>query len=209
MKIDSFIFDMDGTLWDSREGVVAAWNEAFEECGVPERITVEKLSSLMGLPMDLLGESIFEGKKYSEVEYIFEKCYKKENDYLREHGGILYPALKETLEKLHKKHRLFIVSNCQSGYIEAFLEHYQLGYLFEDIECYGNNELQKGENIALIVKRNKLKHPVYVGDIQKDADASKEAGVPFIFAEYGFGDVEKYDGIIHTFKDLLEIGENK
>ena len=44
-----------------------------------------------------------------------------ENEYLSIHGGTLYPGLEDTLKELKKNYRLFIVSNCQSGYIEAFL----------------------------------------------------------------------------------------
>lgn len=204
---DSIIFDMDGTLWDSREAIVESWNGVFEEFGLDRRITVEELTGYMGLPMDKIAENIFPDKKYEEVRNIFDQCYARENEYLRENGGILYPGLEDTLKKLYDKYELFIVSNCQSGYIEAFLEYHGLSHYFKDIECFGNNELQKADNIALVVKRNNLKNPVYVGDIEKDALAAKEAGVGFIFAEYGFGEVNEYDGIIHSFTDLGRIGE--
>ena len=206
---DGIIFDMDGTLWDSRAAIVDCWNEVFEKSGLDRKITIDELTGYMGLPMDEIAESIFPDKKYDEVRDVFDQCFAEENDYLREHGGILYPGLEDTLKKLYKKFDLFIVSNCQSGYIEAFLEHHGLSQYFKDIECYGNNELQKADNIALVVKRNNLCNPVYVGDIEKDALAAKEAGVSFIFAEYGFGNVREYDGIIHKFTDLGRIGENK
>lgn len=204
---DGIIFDMDGTLWDSREAIVKCWNGVFEDFGLERRLTVEELTNYMGLPMDQFAEKVFPGQKYDEVRDIFDQCYARENDYLRENGGILYPGLEDTLKKLQEKFELYIVSNCQSGYIEAFLEHHGLAQYFKDIECYGNNDMQKADNIALVVERNNLKNPVYVGDIQKDADAAKEAGVSFIFASYGFGNVEEYDGIIYNFTDLGRIGE--
>ena len=77
------------------------------------------------------------------------------------------------------------------------------------IECFGNNDLPKWDNIALIIKRNNLKNPVYVGDIDNDRIAAGKAGADFIYAEYGFGDVKKYDDIIYRFGDLLRIGEEK
>lgn len=64
------------------------------------------------------------------------------------------------------------MSNCQSGYIEAFLEYYKINDYIEDIECFGNNDLPKWDNIALIIKRNNLKNPVYVGDIDNDRIAA-------------------------------------
>ena len=50
-----------------------------------------------------------------------------------------------------------------------------------------------------------MKHPVYVGDTQGDRDASDEAEIPFIFASYGFGNVEDKDGQIDEFSELLQL----
>ena len=135
---------------------------------------------------------------------VLDKCCIRENDYLAEHGGVLYPELENTLAKLQKDYNLYIVSNCQSGYIEAFLQHYDFEKYFEDIECYGNNELSKGENIKLIVERNGLDKAVYVGDIQGDYEATMEAGLPFIHAAYGFGTISADVPAIQKFSDLPE-----
>ena len=54
----------------------------------------------------------------------------------------------------------------------------------------------------MIVERNNLKAPVYVGDTQGDCDACKKAGVPFILAEYGFGTADECFAKIEKFADL-------
>jgi phosphoglycolate phosphatase len=102
-------------------------------------------------------------------------------------------------------YHLYIVSNCQKGYIEAFLEYYKLWDLVEDIECYGNNDLPKGDNIALIVERNSLETAVYVGDIQGDYDSSCKAGVKFIHAAYGYGTINVPVPEIHAFEELPDV----
>ena len=111
------------------------------------------------------------------------------------------------IEELKEKYPLYIVSNCQSGYIEAFLDHYGFGKYFEDIECYGNNLRQKGDNIRLLADRNGLTEAVYVGDIQGDYDASCHAGVGFIHAAYGFGTIAADVPEIHTFEELTEAAD--
>ena len=111
------------------------------------------------------------------------------------------------IEELKEKYPLYIVSNCQSGYIEAFLDHYGFGKYFEDIECYGNNLRQKGDNIRLLADRNGLTEAVYVGDIQGDYDASCHAGVGFIHAAYGFGTIAADVPEIHTFEELTETAD--
>lgn len=197
------IFDMDGTLWDSSDKVVDAWNEIIEKKkGAEYRITVEQMQAVMGKTMDVLAAMLFPTLSENDRMALMEECCDHENEYLREHGAILYPKLCETLETLKEKYRLFIVSNCQSGYIESFLDHYDIWNYFEDIECYGNNQLPKGDNIALVVSRNHLEQAVYVGDIQGDYEAATQAGIMFIHAAYGFGQVNADVPRIQAFEDL-------
>ena len=66
-------------------------------------------------------------------------------------------------------------------------------------------EIVKSDNIKLIKNRNNLKNPVYVGDTQGDANATKDAGLEFVFASYGFGNVDEYQYKIEKIEDLLEL----
>ena len=95
----------------------------------------------------------------------------------------------ETIRKLAEKYPLFIVSNCQCGYIEVMIESSGIGPFIRDHLCFGETGTPKSETIRALMDRNDLKDVVYVGDTQGDADACRDAGVPFVFAEYGFGDV--------------------
>lgn len=210
MPKTGLIFDMDGTLWDSAEGVAASWNEQVKLMGYSRKdITTDEIMSVMGKTMDEFADIIFyDIESREERMNLLKACGEHENDYLRRHGGILYPELEETLIKLKEKYHLYIVSNCQSGYIEAFLEHYGFGKYFEDIECFGNNNKSKGENIALLANRNNLEKAWYVGDIQGDYDATMEAGLDFIHAAYGFGSVNADVPKISSFSELPELVES-
>lgn len=202
------IFDMDGTLWDSAEGVAKSWTEVVnEEYDRARVITTRDIQNVMGRTMDKIAEVIFPNLGEEARLELMGHCCKYENEYLREHGGILFPQLEETLKILKEKYHLYIVSNCQSGYIEAFLEHYGFGHYFDDIECYGNNLLSKGENIRLLVERNDVTDAVYVGDIQSDYDATMEAGLTFIHAAYGFGTIAQETAKINSFSELPKVAE--
>ena len=200
------IFDMDGTLWDSSENVAASWTEKVRLLGYDRPpITKQDIMSVMGFTMDRIADIIFGDLPKDERMKLLDECGNHENDYLRRHGGVLYPDLEETFIRLREKYHLYIVSNCQSGYIEAFLEYCGFGKYFDDIECYGNNLKEKGDNIALIVKRNSLDKAWYVGDIQGDYDATMKAGLDFIHAAYGFGTIKQTVPELERFSDLPEL----
>lgn len=207
------IFDMDGTVWDSSEGVAKAWTVKIHEAGYTDRfVTKEDIQSVMGKPMDVIADTLFTyTEKGPERDALRFSCENYENEYLTENGGILYDGILETWAKLKEMgYHVYIVSNCQAGYIESFLTYYKIPYgtpddLVEDIECYGNNFLQKDENIRLIAERNGLTAACYVGDIQSDYDATVKAGFPFIHAKYGFGTINTEVPYINSFDELTKV----
>ena len=120
-------------------------------------------------------------------------------------NGDLYEGVVETIRKLAEKYPLFIVSNCQCGYIEVMIESSGIGPFIRDHLCFGETGTPKSETIRALMDRNDLKDVVYVGDTQGDADACRDAGVPFVFAEYGFGDVPDAETRIGRISDLCEM----
>lgn len=207
MKSKGIFFDLDGTMWDATDRIRESWNIAIKEFdGLKDReITAEELQSVMGMPMDAIVEKLFpELSKDKQLE-VLDRCCEVENKYLEEHGGILYPELESTLEYLSEKYVLCVVSNGQAGYIQSFINAHSLGRYFDDIQNWGDNQVPKGENIKLVMERNNLKDVVYVGDTRGDADSAKIAGIPFVYAEYGFGHVDEYDYKIEKFEDLKKL----
>ena len=70
MKIDSIIFDLDGTLWDSTEGVSKTWSLVLNKYDYERKeVTVEDLHSCMGKQLDEIGKILFP-KLSSEVRKI-------------------------------------------------------------------------------------------------------------------------------------------
>jgi phosphoglycolate phosphatase len=204
-KFDSIIFDLDGTLWNSTRSVSKAWQATANDFGdvIKDEITPEVVASICGMTYDAIFEKLF---PYLDIEQRLKfqnTCAKLELEVLDEAGGDLYPHLEETLEYLASKYKLFVVSNCQSGYIEIFLKYSKLNKYFLGHQCFGTKNQPKWENIKDIVADHNLLFPVYVGDTTGDYNSAEKAGVPFIFAAYGFGKVE--EGQIATINDLQEL----
>lgn len=197
-------FDLDGTLWDSAENVCKAWNEVFSS-RIPQlhkTITVPELHGYMGKTLDDIAALMFPDIESEKRMEIMNAACDNENAYLAKHGGVLYPDVASTLEKLRERYSLYIVSNCQAGYIETFLGFYGLGYLFEDFECPGRTGQGKAANIKLVMERNGVSRAVYIGDTQGDLEASDEAGAAFIHAAYGFGTVNRDTPQVLSFGEI-------
>ncbi|RXF69649.1 HAD family hydrolase [Arcticibacter tournemirensis] len=203
-RFDGLIFDLDGTLWDSTISVAKAWQAAKEEVDyVNINITPEMVAGIAGMTYDAIYDTLFPELDSLRREEFKILCAKKELEELDKNGGVLYPHLEETLKYLSNTYKLFVVSNCQSGYIEIFLKYSKLSQYFTGHACYGTKSQPKAENIKDVVKDYGLKAPVYVGDTKGDYESSKKAGVPFIFAAYGFGNVEgDIAATILNFADL-------
>ena len=204
--MDSIIFDVDGTLWDSTDSVARSWNLAIQEnSSLDLTITENALQQVFGKTMTEIADTLFSHLPEKERMKLLEVCFQYENRYLETHPGKLFDGVTDTLAALSGQYPLFIVSNCQQGYIEVLLRTCSLEPFIKDHLCFGETQTSKGQTILTLMKRNGLKNPVYVGDTRGDADACAEAGIPFIFAGYGFGDVPDAKMRISKFTDLKDL----
>ena len=206
-KYDSIIFDLDGTLWDSTQTVADAWQKAKDEVDyVKDDFTKETIRSICGMTYKAIFEKLVPYLDEDKRNKFKAICANHELNLLDQKGGELYPELEATLKYLIKDYKLYIVSNCQSGYIETFFKTSGLQKYFLGHQCYGTKSLPKADNIRDIVNDHNLTAPVYVGDTMGDYSAAKQAGVPFIFAAYGFGMVEEDQvATINNFSELQEL----
>lgn len=189
-RFDSIIFDLDGTLWNASEAITQAFQMAKNSVDyIAHDVTLEQVQSVTGQPYGVVYERLFPSLPPERREEFRALCAEQELLAAQQTGGTLYPGLEETLRYLHGRYRLFIVSNCQRGYVEAFFENSGLGHYFEGHQCFGTKGLPKSENIREVVGQYSLQAPVYVGDTRGDFEASQQSGTPFIFATYGFGEV--------------------
>lgn len=202
MKFDSLIFDLDGTLWDSTEAVSVLWSKALKKVGIDTEITPQIVAGEMGKLLDEIVSDFAPTANENEKAEIVREISETENEVLSKLGGKLYPRLEETLSELKNSYRLFIVSNCQRGYIEAFFAAHGLEHFFEGHLCNGDTHLPKSGTNRVLVERFGLKKPVYIGDTQGDLNAANEAEIPFIHAAYGFGTA---DGGIARLENIAQL----
>ena len=198
------IFDVDGTLWDSAKPVAESWTLMLER-RYPELariITSDDMYRNMGKTVDAIGADLFPGLAPDKRDEVMDACMRYENEYLADHPGVTYPNMKETLAALSREYGLYIVSNCQEGYIEALMAACGIASYISDTECIGATGRPKGDNIRLVMERNGLKKCLYVGDTAMDQEAAGKAGIPFVFASYGFGQASGAEAVIGSLAEL-------
>ena len=198
------VFDLDGTLWDACARIAESWNICVEH-EMPElsiTLTEEDLRGACGLTMKAIGDKLFPMVPEDQRFPLTKACCDFEVEYMMTRGGQVYEGLEKTLQILSREYPLYIVSNCQAGYIECFLNWSGLEKYFADTECYGRTGKEKADNIRLLIERNALEKTLYVGDTVTDEESARQAGCLFAHAAYGFGEAVSPDAVLTDIADL-------
>ena len=204
--MDGIIFDVDGTIWDTTKVIARAWTNAIKDHSHLEiTITQDELGNLFGKTMEEIYATIFPGLPIEERNRITDICIEYEHQALEQESGELYDGIVEAIKTLANQYPLYVVSNCQSGYIELMLQVTGLEDYFQDHLCYGDTLQPKTYTIPKIMERNNLKKAIYIGDTLGDFQACEEIGIPFIHATYGFGEVEDAKWKIDSPGELVQM----
>ena len=207
MNYESLIFDVDGTLWDSRGLVAEGYNIQLEKEGLSHlAVTVDDLTPLFGKVMTDLADALLGTIPVEERYEMMERCMATENQYLQDNPcRIGYPKVKETIAELSGKHRIFIVTNAQCGYAEVCMDKLGLRDYVSGWLCFGDTGTSKGKTIRKLMADHGIEDAVYIGDTQGDYEATVEAGIPFIWCTFGFGQPEKWVAKADAFEELLNL----
>ena len=202
---DSIIFDLDGTLWDTSETCAKAWNNALLELGITDRqVTAEGIRSVTGMPFDVCVKTLFSDLDTALVGELEDRIDTLERLHLTAAGGLIFDGVLEGIKRLAEHYELSIISNCQSWYLQLFLERSGLRAYFAESTCHGDSRIAKSEMIADLCRTRALSNPIYIGDTMGDQIASLKAGVSFGHARYGFGNSDASTAAFNTFSELLE-----
>ncbi len=207
MKYEMIIFDLDGTLWETSNQSYKSANSILKKYNNKVEILQETVDKTMGCTFAKTAELYMPYYDEEKREFILKEMLDKVSQTLSIVGGNVYPNLEETLKKLKEKYELAIVSNCDAGYIESFLESAKLEKYFKDFMAAAKMKIPKAEAIQRVINRNNITSAIYVGDTINDANAAKGAGIEFIHAKYGFGKDIEADYSIERIIELPELLE--
>ena len=195
---------MDGTLWDATASYAKIWNVTSAEHGIDLHLTRDDLLPLMGKSIGDILHELMGDCTINEAAFL-ESLMANEHAMMPQLGGVLFPGVKEGLERLKEHYRLFMLSNCSSRGLVNFTAYTGTTHLFDGLLTQGERPVAKSENLKYMKERYSLESPAYVGDTQSDYDNATAANVPFVFASYGFGHCENPRWTCADFDELVNL----
>lgn len=183
------MFDVDGTIFDTGEGVSASILYALEKMG-EKPLPDETLRKFIGPPlidgfMQFAGFS--EGKANTAIAY-YREFYTPKGVYMAK----LYDGIESLFSDLYNAGKnLFVISSKPTVFVQKLFAKYNIDKYFKDIAevRFDNCEISKADLIESVIKKYGLdiSDTVMIGDRKFDIDGAKEIGVRSIGVTYGFG----------------------
>lgn len=203
-KYDAVIFDLDGTLLDTSEGIIKAVEYTVEKYNL-NKLSNTQLLSFIGPPIQesFMKSYNFDEQKCQELGETFRERYKT-IDLLKAKP---YDGIYELLNYLLENNIKIAVSTYKrEDYAKTLLNAFEFNKYFKIINGADNyNKLKKKDIIKLSIDDcdvNDFSKVVYIGDTQSDLNASKELNIDFIGVNYGFG-FKNINGYANKPNDIL------
>lgn len=182
----SILFDLDGTLVDSSQGIFKAFNHSFRQLGLPE-LANQDMISFVGPPLEVTFASLCQDQE--EIAKAIEHF----RDYYNQfgvHQVEVYPHIPELLQGLiDKGHKLYVTTSKHESMAKLMLQEQGLATFFNNIYGSIENRYHKIDVIKACLKTEKipLEQATIVGDTKFDMIGGQEAGIKTIGVTWGFG----------------------
>ncbi|WP_166705005.1 HAD family hydrolase [Bacillus albus] len=206
----TFLFDLDGTLTDPKEGIINSVLYALKKVGI-EELHIKELNSFIGPPIQ---QSFIE--RYNMNEGEVERAVFYFREYLKQRGLLennVYEGIPNLLKQLKDTgNRLFIATSKPTIFAEQVIEHFQLTDYFEDI--IGSNldgtRIKKEEIIAHILQTNEELNKegiVMIGDRKHDIIGANDNEIASIGVLYDYDSETELTevGGTHIVNDVKEL----
>lgn len=206
----AILFDLDGTLTDSGEGIINCAALALEHYGIPVP-SREEMRVFVGPPLhDTFVKFGVPEDQAAEAIEIYRSRYIPIGKY----ENMPYPGIRELLEKLQAQgHRLYVATSKPEGMSVDILEHFDLAKYFTRIcgASLDSSRSSKSAVIAYLLEQcSDVSEAVMVGDTAFDVIGATAHGIPTIGVSWGYGKIEDMEkagaaAIAHSTGELFEL----
>jgi phosphoglycolate phosphatase len=188
--LTNIFFDLDGTLTDSKEGILKCFHYALDKLDCPNPLEFEN-DNLIGPPLRVTFRKLLD----SNDEVLIEKAvaiYRERFSTAGLFENKVYPGIPELLSALHRNSfHLYVVTSKMKLYANRIIEHFRLAQWFSEVfgsELAGRFD-DKAELIKFILSDLNLasSETVMIGDKREDIAAGRENRIKTIGVTYGYG----------------------
>lgn len=195
----AIVFDLDGTLIDSRRDITTAINRMRSGLGLPP-LTLEAVVTMVGEGARLLVErALGPGFSPDQVDQNLKK-YLAVYDEVCLDATRAYPGVEALLAELGPRYPLALLSNKGEAFSRKILDGLKLTGFFREILGGDSLPTRKPDPAGLHILAGRLEVPVerllLVGDTWVDAETAHNAGCTFALVEWGFPQPEKLEGVV-------------
>lgn len=196
------IFDMDGTLWNTIDATYLGSKIITDKYDL-NTVTMKTIRNNMGAPIEQSQDEYLRSNKIKNKSKIMDELASSIRKEIESGNGItIYPYAYDTLKKLSQKYKLAIVTNNNDEYAKVLVKMLNADELFTEYLGCTDRFKSKDEAFLYLIKKHNIKKAIYVGDTSIDSEASKKAGIPFIYARYGFGKNVENKYFIDSLREL-------
>lgn len=195
--IIALVFDLDGTLVDSRRDLAAAVNRTRQDYGLAP-LPVADIVALVGHGAAHLVRRATEDLGADRVPEALRRFFAHYERRLLDTTRP-YPGVEAMLETLVPRHPLAILTNKPEGFSRRILDGLGLGRHFDHVLGGDSLSTRKPDPEGLLELARRFGVSPgelwLVGDSRVDADTARAAGVPFVFVTWGFADAEEREAV--------------
>ncbi|MCR8656182.1 HAD hydrolase-like protein [Paenibacillus sp. T3-5-0-4] len=209
--VQSVIFDMDGTLFQTDKILELSLNDTFDHLRKLNEWDTEtplhKFREIMGVPLPIVWETLLpqhsnEVKKQTDIYFLHRLV-----ENISSGKGALYPHVKEVFSYLKdNNYSIYIASNGLKDYLKAIVSYYQLDtWVTETFSIQQIDTLNKGDLVKSIINKYNIKEAAVVGDRLSDINAAKDNDLIAIGCNFDFAQTDEMAQADFVIEDLIEL----
>ncbi|MDC2863750.1 HAD family hydrolase [Bacillus sp. BP-3] len=209
--LQSLIFDMDGTLFQTEKILELSLDNTFNHLrslNLWDTVTpIDQYREIMGVPLPKVWEALLPNHTNEVREQTDAYFLEKLVENIKSGKGALYPNVKEVFNYLKENNcSIYIASNGLTEYLQAIVRYYHLdNWVTETFSIQQIQTLDKGDLVKTIINKYDIKKAAVVGDRLSDINAAKDNGLIAIGCNFDFAQEEELAQADFVINDLMEL----
>ncbi|WP_274648759.1 HAD family hydrolase [Paenibacillus humicola] len=209
--VQSFIFDMDGTLFQTNKILEISLEDAFNQLRSrnewDKETPIDKYREIMGVPLPKVWEALLPDHSLEVRERTDAYFLKRLVEHIKSGNGALYPNVKEIFRYLTENNcSIYIASNGLTEYLRAIVNYYHLDHwVTETFSIQQIESFNKSDLVKKILEKYGITYGAVVGDRLSDINAAKDNGLIAIGCKFDFAQENELSQADIIIDDLIEL----